>query len=212
MSLLIESLERILAWLSINQPSSVSALQSGLTYSQIQEKTKDLPFKLPTEVIELYQWRNGTQDSELDTARFFPAFTFDSLERALINYNELIDFAVKSGQILIFNPTTNMSWEDNIDPNDRYDPKWFPLFNFQNEDYYLAIGSEKEEVSSVIMDFSIQDPTTYPKYESLTKMMLTIAECYEAGVYYSDEFGLGNSEEIEESIHLKYNPTIEYLY
>ena len=213
MSILTESLEKVFTWLLTHQPSYALALQSGLTYAQIQEKTKDLPFKLPTEVVELYQWRNGTKDSEQYTSRFFPAFTFLSLDQALIHYNELIDFAVESGRILISDPTTQISWEDNINPNEIYNPKWFPLFTFQNEDYYLSIGSEQEEVSSVILDFSTQGSETRPAYESLTKMILAIAECYEENVYFLGEFSLVvNDEEQEESIRLKYNPTMECLY
>jgi cell wall assembly regulator SMI1 len=213
MSVLIEALERILAWLLTNQPSYALALQPGLTYDQIQEKIKGLPFKLPTEVIELYQWRNGTKDSDQHTARFFPGFTFNSLDQALIHYNELIDFSVKSGRILCFDPISKDSWEENIEPSDRYNTIWFPMFACENKDYYLAIGNENQEVSTAILNFSIEDPDTYPKYESLTKMMLTIAECYEENIYHLLEFGIGvNNEEQEESIRLKYNPTLEYLY
>jgi len=213
MSVLIEAANRILSWLMVNKNSYALALQAGLSYSEIQEKTKNLPFKLPMEVIELYQWRNGTKDSEQYTARFFPAFTFNSLDQALIHYKELIDFSEESGQISKYDPVTNDSWEETIDPSEIYNPMWFPIFTFKNQWHsYLAIGGENEDATSVILDFSIEDSTPYPKYESLTKMLLTIAECYEVGAYYSGEISIRSNSDQAKSIRVKYNPTLEDLY
>lgn len=60
MSLLTKALERILEWLEKYRPYDVSFLQPGLSKAEIEVITKDLPFKLPQEVCELYQWKNGT--------------------------------------------------------------------------------------------------------------------------------------------------------
>lgn len=54
MSLLTETLERILSWLQQNQPEVISSLQPGLTDIQIQEITQDFPFELSHEIRELY--------------------------------------------------------------------------------------------------------------------------------------------------------------
>lgn len=55
-------LDKILKILEEKVPNIASALQHGLTREEIDEITKDFSFKLPEEVYELYQWRNGISD------------------------------------------------------------------------------------------------------------------------------------------------------
>lgn len=78
MSELMQALNRILD----QRPDCISYLQPGLTYDEIEEKVKDLPFRLPKEVYELYQWRNGLtiNDSKIE---FFPGYQFLPLEEVL---------------------------------------------------------------------------------------------------------------------------------
>ena len=89
MSELIHALNRILNWLK-NNPSekyaSVDVLQPGLSYEEIDRRVADLPFKLPEEVYQLYQWKNGTCDGEEDFSKFFNGYTFLSLEAAINEY------------------------------------------------------------------------------------------------------------------------------
>lgn len=54
-----DNLKRIWNCLVTKAPEITSLLQPGLKREKIDEITKDLPFKLPEEVYELYQWRNG---------------------------------------------------------------------------------------------------------------------------------------------------------
>ncbi|MGB3759973.1 MAG: SMI1/KNR4 family protein [Rivularia sp. (in: cyanobacteria)] len=63
MSLLTESLEQILIQLEQKDPEIASSLQPGLTREEIDQIANDLPFKLPEEVYELYQWQNGISGS-----------------------------------------------------------------------------------------------------------------------------------------------------
>ena len=83
MSELIDALDRIVNWLE-KHPSekyaSVDVLQPGLHYEEIDRRVADLPFKLPEEVYEIYQWRNGTCDGEEDFSKFFSNYAFLSLE------------------------------------------------------------------------------------------------------------------------------------
>ncbi|NER05147.1 MAG: SMI1/KNR4 family protein, partial [Okeania sp. SIO3C4] len=62
MSALIEALERIRKLHLKHQPLVAEELQPGLTRGQIDELVKNLPFSLPEELYELYQWRNGMKD------------------------------------------------------------------------------------------------------------------------------------------------------
>jgi cell wall assembly regulator SMI1 len=59
MSQIAKELQYISAWLEYLNPDFVDCYNRGLTRQKINELTKDLPFKLPEEVYELYQWGNG---------------------------------------------------------------------------------------------------------------------------------------------------------
>ena len=41
-------------------PNRAAELRPGLTRNEINELVKDLPFNLPDEVYELYQWHDGS--------------------------------------------------------------------------------------------------------------------------------------------------------
>lgn len=57
---LISVLERITSWFQANKPNIIQALQPGLSREQIEAQVQVLPFRLPEEVYQLYQWRNGS--------------------------------------------------------------------------------------------------------------------------------------------------------
>ncbi len=56
MSPLTDALNRIQAWLTNNYPMVTEFITPGLSPEEIQEITRMLPFSLPEEVYELYQW------------------------------------------------------------------------------------------------------------------------------------------------------------
>ncbi len=61
MSNLTEGLETISQWLEQNQPELFASLQPGLSIDEIDAKVQVLlPDRLPVEIYDLYQWRNGT--------------------------------------------------------------------------------------------------------------------------------------------------------
>lgn len=65
-------------------------MQPGLSRDEIEDLVKDLPFKIPSEVYELYQWRNGARDGDLgqETAWLFGNLTFKPLEQVIAQYKE----------------------------------------------------------------------------------------------------------------------------
>lgn len=88
MSLLTEALERILKWLEEYRPYDASFLQPGLSTNEIEFMTKDLPFKLPHEVYELYQWKNVTNkgDEYWEFGLFFDCWSFKPLNLVVNKY------------------------------------------------------------------------------------------------------------------------------
>jgi hypothetical protein len=72
--------------------TKVDNLSPGLTRSEIEDKTVHLPFQLPEEIYELYQWRNGlrTDIPENESPFLFRDQYLLSLDEALTNYEELL--------------------------------------------------------------------------------------------------------------------------
>ncbi|MBE9055717.1 hypothetical protein [Sphaerospermopsis sp. LEGE 08334] len=58
----------------------------------------------------------------------------------------------------------------------------FPLFEFQGEYFAISVSSEPQEDTAIYL--ILHDETL--AFTSLNNMMLTIAECYETGVYSLD--------------------------
>ncbi|MEL6462495.1 MAG: hypothetical protein AAFQ91_30445 [Cyanobacteria bacterium J06621_15] len=178
MSELTNALNRILNWFENNKPSTVESLQPGLTIEEIDEKVKDLPFRLTQEVYELYQWRNGMID---DGSCFFIYYRFIPLEEAIEHSRTVME------DIRLLFPFG-----------------WFPIFEFEG-DYSAIICAEEKTEYSLILDMYEDD--TNIAHPSLTNMMCCIAECYETGAYYIDESGyLEENEVAAKNILLKYNP------
>lgn len=180
MSALTEALDRILNWLQQYDPKAASALQPGVTYNEIQEMVKYLPFQLPQEVYELYQWRNGSNSDGL-------AFIFDNM--GLLPLQKALNFYKVTRQSK---------------------PYFFPLFFSEGDLKYCEIVLQENCGNySIIFSDAKEYDLVELGYTSLTSMMLTIAECYENGAYdliYDEKLNdfIRNSQKINEVYH-KYN-------
>ncbi|MGB6295960.1 MAG: hypothetical protein WBF90_07210 [Rivularia sp. (in: cyanobacteria)] len=178
MSELTKALNRILNWFQHNKPSTIESLQPGLTIEEIEEKVKDLPFRLTQEVYQLYQWRNGMID---DGSCFFRYYRFLPLEDALEELKLMKE-----------------AWSLSLPFG------WFALFEFEGE-YFSAVGAEENtENSPILHTYHGIDIA----YRNLTNMMLYIAECYETGACYIDESGDFEENEIAQNIYRKYEPEL----
>lgn len=168
MSSLTEALNSIKNWQEQNGYQAASKLLPGLSHSEIQELSKDLPIQLPTEVYELYQWRNGSSDDSW----YFP------LQKAVAKYLKKVQYY-------------DISWMTDLirDPNG---PNWFQVFVDGLEDEqegYIVICENGKDYSILFLDFKGGDYLITRKYTSLTSMMMTIAECRENGISEQDREG-----------------------
>ena len=167
MSLLIDSLNQIQTWLEKNCPQAAETITPGLSISEIESKIENLPFSLPEEVYELYQWSRGndlgtqtkygcildpyggTSLSNLEIViEKFPDFEDEEFEECAVNY--------------IGKPL-------------------FPIFQ-TDLDALCVIGDWENKNSSPIIFVSDLNETPHA-YISLTSMMLTVAELLEANAF-----------------------------
>ena len=189
MSELTKALNRILNWLEQNSALNLSSLQPGLSDDEIDEIVRDLPFKLPTEVRELYKWRNGSenQNNICESLYLFQAdrsYGFYSLQSAIENTISINRFHYgKCYELTVFFTMAEWSGSVLIDPNLNQSRV---VFSHHKECWWR--------------DY---------QYTSLTNMMLTVAECYETNAYnYPVRPDLINPDIPTTKIWWKYNSDI----
>jgi hypothetical protein len=91
-----ENLKRISDSLIAKAPELYTLLRPGLKPEEIEEITKDLPFTLPEEIVELYQWHNGLSKEiglygwlHWESSFYFPSLTkaIEGITKIKINGN-----------------------------------------------------------------------------------------------------------------------------
>jgi hypothetical protein len=167
-SILTESLDRILKSLELKDPEIASRLQPGLTRKEIDDITKDLPFKLPEELYELYQWRNGLSD---DVGFGFATWNgiiggFSSLKKVISDFHNLKISGCPSNFLRIFLFSHQLGGDYYVVSIDKRE---YPIFHFNDEDE----------------SFNIQYLTGRKFFSSLTTLIYAIAECFEQDAIYS---------------------------
>ncbi|MBW4510360.1 MAG: SMI1/KNR4 family protein [Scytonematopsis contorta HA4267-MV1] len=190
---LTDALERIMNWLRENQADYANSFATGLKYDEIFSYEEELGFKLPGEIYELYQWRNGTEEDA--KALCFPTMQFLPMNRA-IEYSQGCNEYIESGK------------ESVKELSEWYDTS--PLFAFIEDNGNFCgiplINHQKEKSPVVVLG---EGEMPYIFYTSLTDMMFTLAECYETGAYYLKYEGYVCSDEYQEAQVLrKYNADI----
>ncbi|WP_375510108.1 SMI1/KNR4 family protein [uncultured Nostoc sp.] len=200
MSLLTDALDRIINWLQQNKPSYASSLQPGLTYEEIEKKVKNLPFSLPREVYELYQWRNGMRICKGEKiAQFFHGYTFLSLENAIDEYNHLMGLWDDAELDYEWEKDLNEELAEMVDLTngfiipelnkqenelqvkivnaDIWKSDWFPIF-YHDPHSYIIVACKHQcfaFLSKVYLQ-TIEDEEAEIIFNNLTNMMLAIAE------------------------------------
>lgn len=183
MSLLTETLERIFKHLQQNRPEVASLLKPGLKFEEIQSKIRNLPFRLPEEVYELYQWRNGIDSTNISRinlhldSSFIPHFDFIPLEQAIEDSKEIEEFRHEY---------------TSLEDKNCHKP-WFPIFGSDDLEYFLVFGdSDNNKYSSIMQCHLGGGSLPKLKYPNLTTFMLIVAECYETNAYYLTELSEEN--------------------
>ncbi|MGP1386185.1 MAG: SMI1/KNR4 family protein [Thainema sp.] len=198
MSDLLDSLNHILRWMEKNE--QYMCLMPGLSTSEIAEKSRGLPFSLPLEMYELYQWRNGWNICCPELCRTLDCMSFFPLEEAVAEYHSSLDEYRRYGVI----------WYR----------QWFPIFQVDATWIFVSCA-EKQLDSSPIFSYDFKDHADIrPKvtYLNLTSMMQTIAECWDRGAYYIAEspyepgaYLVKKNFELFEQIRYKNNPDVDQL-
>ena len=205
---LTKALNRILHWLEQNRADYVEYLQPGLSKGDIDNLVQDLPFQLPSEVYDLYQWKNGALLPKLPEDHYLyekglifkPSWSFRPLQ-------EVVEICLENvNKEKLFDSYINFFPDGKVFRN-KFDilPIFYTIRYYNIDDYCsgsLWINQEQGLNPVIFNDFQ-EGENVLEKYSSLTSMMLTIAECYEVGIY--DQYYFGKYDASENIIWRKYN-------
>ncbi|MBE9213784.1 HEAT repeat domain-containing protein [Plectonema cf. radiosum LEGE 06105] len=193
MSQLTQALERILEIRKKIYPSVTANLNPGLTINEIEKITKDWQIPLPTEIYELYQWRNGFADghcSIYEFASLFDIWGFEPLQ------NLSIEKQPSPYEYELDTPFYAL----NILPCYEYDSGGYIVFDEKGETKWV-------EMVSFVDGFSVRIDEYYYTYyyTNLTNMVLTIANSYEKAYYQDNRDDWKVNEETRKNIWYQYN-------
>lgn len=166
MSALTQGLERICSRLATYKPHRVRALEPALSHEEIETAVQDLPFRLPSETYELYQWRNGL----LGWNFLFENYEFLSLDSAISNYQgELRQVQADHPEIAEFFQYR------------------FPIFQLWSDCGVFLTVVPTERGESPIHGYDIECEDYTLRYYSLTNLILHSAEWYETAIFVEQD-------------------------
>jgi hypothetical protein len=149
MTNLREALELISGYL--DEEIAYQVLNPGLSLEDIELEVRILPFSLPTEIYELYMWRNGGSLEEL------PYPSFENCEE---DYEKIHRFFPLKEAIQIASD---------------WDKGWFPLFDTDGSIFWI-VGSDNEETTAPIYINDQNKLPDEPSFQSLAYMMSKLIE------------------------------------
>jgi hypothetical protein len=174
-------LERLEQWLTRNRSDYASKLLPGLSLEEIAEITSQLPFQLPNEVVQLYQWRNGTPEFYDE---FFLFFRFLPLQEAVEDTLMMRKCPEAQGSY-------KSQFQDSGLPDWQY--YWFSVF-YETKERIVTVGSNHPSNSSPTIHFYVGGRKTW--FKSLKGFISTILECYETELYLLEDFWIDDAGEI----------------
>ena len=185
-----ESLRRIEANLArLGRRSTLELLRPGMTPPNIHRAVAELALRAHPDLVALYEWHDGTDTSSgapLDDLHLFPGFYFLSLEDASADYA-----AFKSDA--------------------RWDEAWLPVFANGGGDFYGVVCDPDRTDWGQVLHFRIDESRHPVEFHSLATMLTTIAAAYDDGIFYVDERGYLEMDDLGfAALAHRLNPDVEY--
>jgi hypothetical protein len=187
---LIDSLDHILEWHAKNQTPVARLIQPCLSEDEILTRLQAIPFKLSREFVELYKWRNGVAwnaGGETEDTNFLEYHRFLPLDEALSGFQ-----------------TSYPIMKEFYDLTD-----WVQVFQDPASDGYgLSGGPEASEEAPVV--FLFEGEGVQVVFESLGKMMETVAAALDEGAMTWQEGELDTDFFAWGEIAHRLNPGVQY--
>lgn len=207
MPTLTEALSRLENLINLRSPHLAKRLQPGLTHAEIDEQIEDFSWTLPEEVYELYQWHNGLSSGINATSLQVKSLTQkDQWYKGLSGQPSQIN--LKYGDHLIaakFAPLEFALAGYSHLKLGKCPFDLLPIFvlnNSKSQNYCVA-GLGKEHSAIYFLNGTRVPPSridekflsTQVKFNNLVDLILSITDCCECAVKYSQE--ATNSQEVD---------------
>ncbi|EKO3450436.1 SMI1/KNR4 family protein [Vibrio fluvialis] len=183
------NLNMILSYLESWGAPVCGFLNKPINACEIQKHFEKINLLPTDELLELYQWKNGTKvvkGTLLDDVQLIPGFHLLNLQDSLRYYLSLKE-------------------------DRRWDSSWFPIFANGGGDFYAVDLSKSDGKKAPIIGFILGELEQEIEYQSLTAMVLTYCECFRNNIVYITEDGyLEMDDEKHADLALKYNPDVEF--
>lgn len=148
----------------------MAALLPGLGQEQTRQLAGALPFELDEQLVELYGWHNGADESISGRPDLMPGTMFWSEQDAIDDYSQRVEIAHQVAT-------------DESEALAIYDPSWFPVFVDVGGNVHVVLhGGESK--GSVWFIPSEEPELRYQAAPSLAAFLDQVAECYEKGAYF----------------------------
>jgi hypothetical protein len=182
MSELTEGLGRIYSWFAEKIPDRISQIVSGISLEEIDEKVQELPFKVPNELYELYQWHNGSSGYKF----LFESYEFMSLGQAVREYKDEI---------------LQLKY-DECEEVEFFQHR-FPIFElWYDRVFYTIVPNEQGNSPLHIYDMEMKDYSL--RYYKLTDMILHGAAWCDSAKFIESEQAWRVDDEIKFRSDVKY--------
>jgi hypothetical protein len=194
MSSLINALRSITPWYQNPERSRPSHYPAGLSLNEIEQKLAILPFRLPVEVYEIYQWCDGGENPTVVDE--YPSGILQASDIPYHEYNILIALAQ------FFDLDTAISlWlrgDQEAGRGAGREPSLqFPLMHHENG-IIVVVGSQEQQESSPVWDVDgLGELLEKAQYPSITNMMTAVAEIADKEAEFwadSDRLGYFDSQ------------------
>ncbi len=181
-----DGLDRVVQVMSKKGFPFADSLKPGLPEHEIADKVAHLPFRLPREVYELYQWRNG--QSQECPVHLFRDQRFLSLDEALDDYQMIQTYFVPAlGGVDVGVDLTTC----------------FPFAGFEGANYVVSCRGQTLIEGCELPIISVFEGVEV-HFLSFAALIDTIAAWYEAGAHRVDAPSVDHVLELR--IWKQYNP------
>lgn len=154
----------------------VASLAPGLSRPEIDAIAAPLPGRLPSEVIDYFEWRNGLAPDRGADLELFPEGIPLALDEAVTLYRMQREVAEQIAK------------QSGVPSDDLWHERWFPLFHNGAGDFHLTQLVPGLAAASPVHAVNNDDRQTTRSYDSLTALIEHVAARWKAGAYsISDE-------------------------
>lgn len=173
----------------LGRTTTVGLLRPGLPPEQTRALLGERGLVPSDDLVQLYAWHDGTdapQGTTLDDMHLLPGFYLTALTEALANH-------------------------DAFRHDRRWSPDWLPIFANGGGDFLVVTCSAEPEGRGEVIHFRIDESEQPVEFASISHMVNTTAAAYSEQVYFIDEDGYLEMDDLAFSrVASRLNPDVAW--